>query len=57
LFEFVLRLFLVVDVEFHEALAGGGEGVVVSNSLLDPIHELRQIVSPKESQAAILGIR
>lgn len=29
LFELVGRLLLVVDVEFHEALAGGGEGVEV----------------------------
>jgi len=29
LFELVLGLLLVVDVEFHEALAGGGEGVEV----------------------------
>ena len=29
LFEGVLGLLLVVDVEFHEALAGGGEGVEV----------------------------
>ena len=29
LFEGVLGLLLVVDVEFHEALAGGGEGMEV----------------------------
>ena len=29
LFEWVFGLFFVVDVEFHEALAGGGEGVEV----------------------------